>query len=325
MINQGSGYFENKPLAGSSPQDMKENKTKVLLYGIFNTISSLALGYFFYAFLDSFSVWNFIALCLFFVVSLALSVFNAIAIKDHLERFILVLLEVLAIIFFPAKLGGFWTIFAGISYLIFSISAQSIARSYSDNVIKFKFYNVAYHFSKSKSTAFAIFISLVLFGYGFYNGDKLGQGLVDSTINSSRFLLERYVPGINSSSSVDDILLGVVEKKAPVGTSVYAIQSSVSAFKKSLGETIGLNLTGKETILELVKDGTYEKTKNLPSLYKNIGWVILGLLVFWSIKSLTHLFSWAISIVAYIFYKIMLSSGFVRVNEEMITKESIII
>ncbi len=325
MFNQASGYFGSSSIPNQVSPELKENKTKVLLYGILNTITSLALGYFFYLFLESFSLLSIIGLCLFFILSVSLSVFSALAVKEPLERFVIVLLETLALLFFPAKLGGLWTMIGGLSFLIFSISASEVARSHGDNIIKFKFFNAAYSFSKSKSTAFTIFVSLVMFGYGFFNGDKLAKDFVNSSIDSSRFILQRYAPGINSSSPIDDVISSIVEKKAPIGTNISSIEATTFNLKKSLSETVGLKLTGRETIFEIIKNGISAKTKNLPYVFKQIGWIILGILIFWSVKSIAHIFSWPISLVAYMIYKTMLSYGFVRVKEEMITKESIII
>ncbi len=299
----------------------KEGKSKIIIFGLINTIAAFGLGYSIYLFFQDFNLAPFIVLLVATVIFSAISIFNYITVEEREEQYAIVLLEALAILFYSSKISFLWAIIGSGSFLVFSIPAIEAARRYRSNLIKMNFWSNVSHNLKNKMTVISLLITMITIGYGLSNSEKLGKLIVDSSIDSSKIILNHYVPGISSVSRVDEIISEIAKKK--VGNNSQVIAQAITQVKSYVMTDFGINITGKETIFDLLNNIVTQKTKNVSPLFKKIGLVALALLLFLSIKGIALLLTWFIVPLAYVIFKLMLSLKFIRYKYETIDKEYI--
>ena len=317
-------FWKKKNIVGTNFKDLYENKvinniplikknilgiTSVLLFSIFSFfLSSTFLG------LKPLVSSGIIA-SIFLIFGLIFLFFMLFVMKTkELLTWILLILAGIAVPFYKSFILVNFVTFCGLTITVLLIFYGSYKmHSEAENYIKFRWKRFVKAGANYIVFGILIFIMLV-----FYQKFLLeNKNTQISMTNYSFFILEKsssFIPYFSLNSPVDNLLDKTIETPAIKGylassgiVSLLGPEGTKSMLKDNLGKMIGQTLTGKESILEIMKN--YVNSISDPTIRA----VILGVL-FFLIFSFLNLAFFALNLIAiplgWVILKILLLTKF---------------
>lgn len=160
------------------------------------------------------------------------------------------------------------------------------------------------------------------------------SGIFETILASSGGIVGKFFPGVDPNSSISKITRSIAEnqisqmpevnilpqayKDQLIKTGSNELYNQISGF---LGIAINPSLKLSDALFEAAK----EKFMALPDSAKNLIFILIGALIFAVIETLSLPIRIIISAIAFVFFKILIYSGFAKISHEDAIKEIIII
>ncbi len=162
----------------------------------------------------------------------------------------------------------------------------------------------------------------------------LSPGVFKEIFSVTNPIIQKFLPGIDLSSSFEKIAKTTAEKKIgeipgaqnlPKAAKQQMINQSLNDFYKSISDFIGAQIDPKQSISDSLYGAIKEKFFKLSESAKDLIFVLIGVLILVSIESIALPIRLFVSFLAFIVYEILLASNFFRISFEDKTKEVILI
>ncbi len=300
---------------------------KTLTFGVFAVISAGAFGYAFAIFLAGGSFWW---------VAAALMVWSATSVvlgfiqKNGKERFIIALLESIALVAFFYTVAWQALTITGVFVLFCLLWGYFSVRSELNNTLEVRFFTASGKVVGKVVTAAIIFV-IIMYGSLANNNGSLfvSEGVFNSFFNWTAIFVDKFYPTIPITGSFGDFAQGIARlqlKDNPAFTSLplteqnQTIADSAQQFMR--GFTTSTNAATMPTS-NVFYDYISNMLSNLQNRYNDLfigGW---GLLLFLILRSIGIIVVWVGQFGALILYEILLAAGFMKINERTATKETI--
>lgn len=175
------------------------------------------------------------------------------------------------------------------------------------------------------STAFLSLTFISLFIYVSvldFNQIKLSRKPFDYAVKSSESLVQKVLPRFSTKLNFGELLKMAVSRvrpELPEETSEILVADLTNRLEKSTNTAINLKENALDIIYNLI-NGLLDKIPEnlrLPTI------IIFALMIFFVINGGAFIFVWLISILAWLIYKLMLTTDFARIKLERSQKETV--
>ncbi|HTL39375.1 MAG TPA: hypothetical protein VL306_00995 [Methylomirabilota bacterium] len=177
----------------------------------------------------------------------------------------------------------------------------------------------------SGSINLMVYALLIVLGFNIYAGLKTSfeknPDAVYEQIGHYAASGLNYVPDtvgdFNPNQRFDDFVAKQAEAQDPsIKQAPPSIQEQVIAeFKKQLEQKFNLKVSGNPLLGEVVAGAVAEKIKDGSQSYHNFFPVIFAVFIVILLRSITFLFVWLTEIVCWAIYRILLATGFFRIEK----------
>ncbi|MCL4404228.1 hypothetical protein M1432_02710 [Patescibacteria group bacterium] len=340
-------------ISESREEESDRSVWKILLWGAL----SVASGYLFVASFERWILtfnsayfWSLIVTAVLFWSFATLQVFF---VKSAWKLALITLLEcaVPLLIFwnrlYPAPsyvlLGG-----AGAAFIL-SFFALRRGRSFAQNSVELRFFDVAKVFLPRFAAAWLVFVS-VLFYLSFFNWGyftpALKDSLLGSLVSAAAPAVNVFVPGFSTNESVGDFLQNVAKsglqnaQYTPSGVSAknFTVAFSqlpekqqaalISEATDQLSQTFEARF-GKfdpnETMLQFSKDLIANYYNGIAAKTGIATSIVIAAAAFFLMKGIVALFYWLIAFIAFVVFKLMMVFGFSRTSIESRSREFVLL
>ncbi len=348
-------------MAGPSLQVISESREaeadrrpwKIVIWGAL----SIAAGFLFVA---SFERWILSAQSFYFwsmvvsaIVFWSFATLQVLFVKGLGKLALITFLECLAPLFafwphvYPAPsyvlLGG-----AGVAFIL-AFAALRRGRSFSQNSVEIRFFDVAKVFLPRFVAAWLVFLSVLFylsyFTWGYFS-PSLRTAFLSGAVTAAAPALKVWIPEFSLNVSVHDFIQNVAKSQLqaeqfnPLGTSDKQFTVSFSQLSPKQQDELLSSATQslEQTFAE--RFGTFDPNENMLQFADNLvtfyfnnflgrtSWltpVIVAAAVFFLFKGIVALFYWLIALVAFIIYKILIVLGFAYTNIESRSREFVLL
>ncbi len=322
----------------NSTIELDSSIIKIIILTSVGLISALCFGYFLKLFiLESqpyFLLFSFLAVIGF----LALYLLDIFFIKTIWLTNLIVFLEMLA---FLAPFYDRLSMIIGLASLIgFLLLVWGIysGRNELEDRLKIKFWEVSKKSLPKAITGLALIATIVSVGFfsleenNFFISKPVFEKGVSSLFNFD--LVQNFLPGFNLSLPVEDLIKNIainqIEgnselKILPSSAKAALINQTVKELKNKISDFISMPLNLKAKASEALYEIMVKKISQSPENNKSLVLIIIAVLIFLTIISLSWLIRFIATCPAYIIYEICLALGFSTIMMENKSKEIIVL
>lgn len=301
---------------------MVSNK-KTLIIGLVSGLLALAYGYFYSQFTLAGSGPSLLIALIAGIFYLALFLVKSLVIDDRYWTLSLIIVDVLAItFFFWLKAPIVWLATGAAITAALLFVADWRGKTELGNMIKIRFRELKITVI---STAFLSLTFISLFIYVSvldFNQIKLSRKPFDYAVKSSESLVQKVLPRFSTKLNFGELLKMAVSRvrpELPEETSEILVADLTNRLEKSTNTAINLKENALDIIYNLI-NGLLDKIPEnlrLPTI------IIFALMIFFVINGGAFIFVWLISILAWLIYKLMLTTDFARIKLERSQKETV--
>ena len=308
--------------------ELDRSVVKLIILAVIGIISVFVFGYFLNLFIID-GQWNFLLISfLAALVFLAIFLLEVFFIKASWIVNLVVFLQTLAVLApFYDHLSKIVIIVALISFLLF-LSGIYVGRAELDNMLKIKFWRI------SKKTLPKAITALALLSSIFY--------VEASSLSQKQFFISPatfeksigFIPIFDFSTPADKLIRDLAIKQTeanpqfkllPESMKNKIIEQSVKDLEKQISDITGVSLNSQTKTSEVIYRFLIEKYNQLPENIKPYTPLVMALIIFLIIISL----SWPIRLIAttlaFLIYEICLALGFSTIIMEGRSREIIIL
>ncbi len=326
---------------------------KIVLLGFLGTGASVAsvsgfnhllLG------LNPFYLWPTIIAFAFFLILTMLQIF----LIKGLEK-----LSLIAFVESAAPLALFWDklypqvsvilVLGAVFIFVFLFAAARRGRSFLENSVKIKFFEISRSFLPKAVMGFLLFAAVLLylnyFEWGNFNSD-MGRRLTTGVLMNSEPIVKIIVPGVSFDLTVRELLRTLAAEQLKntrlqiEGVSASSPETDFRALPKRDQEKLITQATDQLQSIMISKFGNVgpnEKITDfayaLASKYfsdslKNSAWILplaVTLIFFFALKGIFALFYWLFILLAFLVFKLLVLFGFAYFNLETRSREFVLL
>ncbi len=300
---------------------------KIAGVGIISTVFAVLFGYYFNLLVADLTASRLLTALIFLVCWLVLIISQIFIIKSYKLEALMLLIQTL----------GFWTAisfgksisefsFFAILFLLASLLIGSfIGREFLANGLKIKFGAVSSLMLRWAMTGVALFVVVYFTGFVDFAQPVIPKNFFSFVLNGSAPIAAKFIPGFSFSSTVGDAVKSFVSSKVSAGTSATEIDKLTTQLLADTGKKFGVTLDPQMTVIDATYEIANAKLDSLPVSLKQITLVLIIIVAFASLKSLTFLINWLIILISAVVYQILLASNFMHIGAENRSKEIIIV
>ena len=160
------------------------------------------------------------------------------------------------------------------------------------------------------------------------------QSLIEKIIVPSSDIVKNFIPGFDLSLPLRELAANVAEQQIknapeaqilPKSTQQQLINKAAQDFETKIAELIGGQVKPNSKITDLIYESLSNRFSQLPESTKNLVLAGVVFLIFLTIEGFAIPLRWAVSVIAFVIYEILLMSGFATVMLEGKSREIIIL
>jgi len=296
---------------------------KTILIVLISALLALAYGYFYSQFTLAANYLALLAALMMGVVYLALFLVKSLVIENRSWIIKSIIVDVLMIsAFFWKTAPAAWLVLGlALTMLLFFV-ADWRGKQELDNMIKIRFRELKLTVI---STAFLslVFISLFLYiSVLDFNQIKLSRAPFDYAVRSSESLVQKVLPTFSTKLNFGELLKMAISKARPdlpPENSDALITDLTDKIERSTNTVINLQENALDVIYNLINNFLNKIPQNLrlPVI------IAFALVMFFIINGGAFIFIWLISLLAWLIYKLMLTTNFAHITLERSQKETV--
>jgi hypothetical protein len=263
-------------------------------------------------------------------VFIAISSLNTLLKKDFIHRSVVVVLEALV---FSVMFWGlpFWVLLSTfLVVLIMSLWGAVSGRAEMENSLEVKFFRVTQKPLSRTITALSIVAILLYVPKWQDKADFISEKAFDSMFSTSKNVAGRLYPEFNFNSDMNALAESLAQTKLnensqyqllPPAVKAEVAKKTSSEVVKSLGENLGLQLTGTEDIATVLYKYILRLLESWRTKLGGAFLVLWGITVFLFIRGIGTFVGYFVAFFAYVIYHILLSADFIKIESELQAKE----
>lgn len=274
------------------------------------------------------------------VVALSFGVFplllfsslEVILTKSLLRRFLILVLETIAILSFFLNEQIFYLAVAGGIFLAFSLWGEILSRSEIINCIEVRFLKFIFPLLNKTMTALAFIVIIFYLPHWDSKNIFVSKQAFGGIFTFSTGFIHDFYPEINFNSTVNDLareitvyeLTGTYPyEDLPVVAQQTLLNQILSQTQEQLRKFLGSNITGNETL----RDVSYDLIlKSLVDWREQFGgWFIAAWLavLFLVARSFGVIILWVSALISLLVYQLLVAFNFIAIRGESTTKETV--
>jgi len=322
--------LEDKGLLNKITDEIELDRSvaKITILAAIGIISAFVFSYFLRRFIID-GPWNFLLIsslaALVFLVIFLLEVFF---IKASRIVNLVVSLQTLAVLApFYDHLSKIVIIVTLISFLIF-LSGIYVGRAELDNMLKIKFWRISKKTLPKAITALALFSSIFYVEASSFGQKQffISPAAFEKSIN--------FIPIFDFSTPADKLIKDLVAKQTetnpqfklfPESMKNKIIEQSAKDLEKQISGIVGVSLNSQTKTSEVIYRFLIEKYNQLPENIKSYTPLVMALIIFLIIISLSWPIRLIVTTLAFLIYEICLALGFSTIILEGRSREIIIL
>ncbi len=290
-------------------------KVKLLSSVLVSVGLAAGIGFFFSKFAPGSDLLSLAITVVFAVFYLAIFLVRVLFVQKWWIALALIVAEMAAVsIFLLPHAPTIWVICGAVAAIVVLFIAHWRGTSEISNVIKIHFRNFQY---MVLSTAI---IGLTLFGIVVYLSSISAKEIYVGKEPVSYVV--KFFPSFSEKISFGSLVERFVQKTneqlPPETVNFIAFNAN-----QKISEIIGVNLNPQENIIDIGQKIINGLLAKAPREFKVFIIVGLGVLIFFTINSGTFLFSWVIGFIAWLIYRLILTTNFARITLEKSQKEKV--
>lgn len=332
-------------ISQSSEPEIDKSLPKIIILAIFGIGLSVLSTYFFSEFLVDASLNNFFGWFFSIIGFFVFVILEAFFVKSSSKIFCIMFLQGVA------PLSIFWNnlypeplislLVGGFIYAMFLMISASRGLSILRNSVSIKFFFVSRNMLPKMITGALIFMSIITYASYFELGrftDQLGRSIVYETLNSSEPIIKMWFPAASFNDKTNDFFRHIAEaqlnkvkislqndqvidfSKLPESVKERLIQENGDKISKSLQQTfvaISPEITMKDAIYRSIKQYVDDFSVKTKALFG----IIVAVALYFTFKGIFSLLHWLIGLIAFVFYKFLIITGFAYLNIESTSRE----
>ena len=318
-----------------SIESHSEVSPKIIIFLFFSIASAFLMGAFLSNFFSS-ANWNSLlwggVSGLIFLVFFLLQTF--LFPGRGISVFVILLQSLMTVITFIIKapiIVSFFLIIFWILYL-----GNNKGRKLILNSIRINFWDVSKAVLPKGILALAILFGALIPFYLSSLGDQFPfpRNIFREVATSASSITERILPGFNSSSTIEEIARKSSEadlEQLPGAQNLskasreQIIAQGAASFYKNLSSIFGITVDPKFNIFDAIYDFLKNKFMELPEEERKMIFVIIGIVIFITIESVSWPVRMVVSLLAFLVYEVFIASGIINITLENRAKEVIVV
>lgn len=263
-------------------------------------------------------------------VFIAISSLNTLLKKDFFHRGVVIVLEslVFTLIFWGLPVWVLLSTFLVV--LVMSLWGAVSGRAEMDNSLEVKFFRITHKPLGRTITALSVVAILLYVPNWQDKANFISEKAFDSMFATSKNVVGRLYPEFNFNSDMNALAESLAQTKLnensqyqllPPAVKAEVAKKTSSEVVKSLGQNLGLELTGTEDIATVLYKYILKLLESWRTKLGGAFLVIWGITVFLFIRGIGTFVGYFVAFFAYVIYHVLLSSGFIKIESELQAKE----
>lgn len=266
----------------------------------------------------------------FAAVFIAISSLNTLLKKDLAHRGIVIVVEALI---FSAIFWGlpFWVLISVFVVMLTMLLWGAISgRAEMENSLEIKFFRITQKPLSRTITALSI-VAILLYVPKWQNkADFISEKAFDSMFSTSRNVAGKIYPEFNFTSDMNALAESLAQTKLnensqyqllPPALRAEVAKKTSSEVVKSLGQSLGLELTGTEDIATVLYKYILRLLESWRTKLGGAFLLLWGITVFLFIRGIGTFVGYFVAFFSYVLYHIMLSTNLIKIESELQAKE----
>lgn len=290
-------------------------------------VLAVLFGYYFNALSADLTAGRLIMTLIALVLWLVLIINQTFMIKSFKLGALIFLVQVLAFwtaIAFGKSVSEF-SFFAIILLLACLLIGFFKGREFLANAIKIKFSAASSLMLRWAMTGVTLFLVVYFTGFVDFAQPVIPKNFFTFVLSGSAPIAGKFIPGFSVNNRIDDTLKSFIRSKVEAGASEAEIGKMSDASLAEAGKKFGVVINPQTTVADAVYKIASAKLDDLPNNLKQMALVLIIIVAFASLKSLTFLINWLIILLAGVMYQILLAAHFMHIGAENRSKEIIIV
>ena len=317
----------------SSEAEVDRSYGKIALVGFLGVASAFGAAYFLRQFLAGGVWWSGLAAGSLVLAYLVVFVLQAVLIKGHRRLYLIVFCEALALsgVFYDLRLG--WLAAAFFSPLVLLMVGTRGAKEEVEERVKVKISKIAERGVRSAFSGLSLFITVVYIGAAMMNGTIISREAFLQLMLPANSVIGYIYPGISLADTFADAARTVVGEQlanTPGAESlneaqkVLLINSGIQELRKQLSVYLGGQIQVTDVLSDILYDGTMKKFLELSTGLQQGIWALLGVLVFFGVRSVGFVVIPLVSFLASALFQVLILTKFVERFLEPRSREFVI-
>ena len=295
---------------------------------IFTVASALGVGFFYKIYLaKQVALWTPLLSLVIFSIFSTLEIF---LIKNWSRRFLVIILEVAALIgFFYAEPLKLVLSIAGLT-LFFLLWGEASSRREAGNLMEVRFFKTA------KTQLNKVVTAVAIIGVFLYLPHSTPQDILFSPAGFDKFFdlaagaASKFYPKFRFTSSFGDLAKDIASSqlaknadfsKITPAEQVKALEDASDKIIKDLGRTLKITIASEEKTSKVFYNLIVNNLEGLKNKFGNQFLIVWGIILFITVRGVGSIFAWFAALFSFFFYQMLLGFNVVRVVGESRTHE----
>lgn len=241
--------------------------------------------------------------------------------------------ECAALLVFFANFGWAAVSVFIVSYLLLLLGNFE-GKSWMENAVRIKFWEKA-PVLLSKAIVILFLVPSVFIPIELKRSEQefpVSKDVFEAAVNSSRKVMSVFIPGIDFNMSVEEATRSILSDRIKMNEQIKNISSGAQEVIVEQGQKdligqfsvwLGIGVDPQKSIAQNLYDGLSAKFAAQPDRIKTVIFILLGALMFLSLSGLLWPIRFAVAVVSWIGYELLISFGFAKITYEERMKETI--
>jgi len=301
---------------------------KILVLEAATIATALLFGFLFRNFINAPALFPLILTAVGAIVFLAAFLLQTILVPNAKFATAATAISVFSMSLFLIGRGSPVFIVGAVIALALLISAYHSGQSDVKNNLTVRFWKIARLVSAAGTMAIAVFASLAYFSLFNPSDVNASKNALNVIINPLEPVIAGYLPGFTGKSTLLQIAsrsLPAEFQLAPVDVKNQAINQVASNLAQAFSRVAGITVRNSDSFLDILYRASFGRLANLSPILQTLVMAAVALVFFFFIKFILFVVNWPAILLGFLVYRLLLASGFFKIELQDIRKESIIL
>jgi hypothetical protein len=191
------------------------------------------------------------------------------------------------------------------------------------NMLHIRFFRLSNSIVRTAMSGFALFAALYVTGALVGMTTVIPKTSFVYLFESAEPIVERVIPRFSGGITVHDAVYDLIAFRADPGATSAEIESAVGESIVSINERFDIELTGGEVAVDVLYDNLLAGLHELDIGVQAAVLILIGAVLFFTIKGVAFFANWIIVSVAYGCYMLLKLSGFFEITSTSMLKEAV--